>query len=86
MFTSGVTEGSVLNDVQNAFIALRNATERITELQNWSAGVAVGDLVALGFTNADATAILSGITESGQTVTTYNANSTFQREVMGSQP
>jgi hypothetical protein len=83
MFQAGVTQGSVLSTVQTKFNALRFAATQIAELGAWANGVAVADLVALGFSNADANTILSAITESQASVTAYNANSVFQKEVMG---
>jgi hypothetical protein len=83
MFAAGNTLNSVLTITQSKFSNLRQAVAEIQALGAWANGVAVADLVGLGFSNADANTILSAITESQASVTAYNANSVFQKEVMG---
>jgi hypothetical protein len=100
MFNNGMTQGQTLSLVQTKLTNLRAALDVVTDLYGWSSGVAVADLVALGFSSADATTLLSAIADAhalaqiystGQPPSTYpQAATTFvysasQRQVIGPQ-
>lgn len=63
MFTTGQTQQYVLASVQSKLTALRSALDAVAQEYKWSSGVAASDLVTLGFTEADASAILSAVAD-----------------------
>lgn len=73
MFTTGQTQANVLASVQSKLVALRSALDAVAQEYKWSSGVAVSDLVALGFTTADANSILSAVADSNALADYYNS-------------
>jgi hypothetical protein len=61
MFDTGQSKAQVLANVQTKLSQLRAALQDIDDVYSWSSGVSEADLVGLGFTPADADALLSAI-------------------------
>lgn len=72
MFTTGQTQQNVLATVVSKLTALRSALDAVAQEYKWSSGVAASDLVTLGFTSADANAILSAINDANALSDYYN--------------
>jgi hypothetical protein len=60
---SPITQAIVTQRVQAKLSALRAALNDVADEYKWSSGVAAADLVALGFAQADASAILSAVAD-----------------------
>lgn len=63
MFTAGMSEAGVLADIQSVLGNLRSALDAVNRVYSWSSGIAGSDLVTLGFSSADATALLSAMND-----------------------
>lgn len=72
MFTTGQTQANVLATVQSNLVQLRTALDRVAQQYKWAAGVAAADLVALGFTESDANAVLSACADAAALSDYYN--------------
>jgi len=72
LFTTGQTKENVLATVISNLTALRSALARVQQENQWAAGVQVSDLVALGFTSADATVILGACADSDALAAYWN--------------
>lgn len=60
---AGISQAFVTNNAQSALSQLREALQRCTEIRQWLAAYSSSDLVALGFSSADASAILSAFAD-----------------------
>jgi hypothetical protein len=63
MFDTGLTKDQILANVQTKLFQLRAALNDCNSEAAWAAGVSSADLVALGFTSADANTLLSAIAD-----------------------
>jgi hypothetical protein len=63
VFTAGVTQAYVTNNAQAKLAALRRALNDLHDFQLWLSAYATADLVALGFTSADAQDIFNAIAD-----------------------
>jgi hypothetical protein len=63
MFDSGFSRLQILNNVQSKLVQLRAALEAVNDLYGWASGVSSADLVGIGFSQADANALLSAIAD-----------------------
>jgi len=63
MFDTGLSRVQILANVQTRLSQLRTALQECDASFSWSSGVAAADLVAVGFTTADANALLSAIAD-----------------------
>ena len=64
MFNStGLTALQITVNVQNKLAAHRRALEDLADVYAWSSGVAASDLVAIGFSAADAQSLLNAIAD-----------------------
>lgn len=68
----GITQAYVVNNAQAKLQALRRALEDVQDFHQWLAAYADTDLVALGFTQADADAVLSAFADASELATLYN--------------
>jgi hypothetical protein len=68
----GISQAYVTNNAQAKLLALRRALEDVTDFHSWLAAYSSADLVALGFTAADAGAILSAFADASELATLYN--------------
>ena len=100
MFGTGLTQAQMLATIQGKLISLRNALEGVQALYGWSSGLSAADLEGIGFSPADAGALLSAMADAnalaqiyaaGQPPSTYpQAASAYvyaasQRQVIGPQ-
>jgi 5,10-methylenetetrahydrofolate reductase len=60
---SNLTTGVVAGNVVKVLVDVRDALDAAANLYRWSSGVALADLVAVGFSSDDAQAILSAIAD-----------------------
>ena len=60
---SGITQAYVTNNAQAKLLALRRALEDCANFYEWLSAYASADLVNLGFTQADADAILAAFAD-----------------------
>lgn len=60
---SPVTQAVVTQRVQAKLGALRDALNDVADEYKWTSGVSANDLVAIGFSSADANAILSAVAD-----------------------
>lgn len=70
MFGS-ITQAQVTQVVTQRLYALQQALDAVQDLHGWSSGVSESDLVAAGFTAADATAILSAVNDANALAQIY---------------
>ena len=59
----GISQAAIVNNVLGALQAHRNALETLKEVHDWSSGVALADLEALGFSATDAQSVLNAIAD-----------------------
>lgn len=72
MFDYGLTQQQVTNEVQQVLRNLRTALEAAQDLYGWSSTIAPSDLVALGYVQADAQAILDAAADANSLAILYN--------------
>jgi hypothetical protein len=70
---SGLTEQGITSRSVNVLSNLRDALTQAADLQAWMAGIAVSDLVALGFSTTDANAVKSACAD-GEALFEYYQN------------
>lgn len=63
IFAAGITQAYVTNNAQAKLAALRRALHDVQDMYLWLAAYAVADLVALGFTSADAQDIFTAMAD-----------------------
>lgn len=63
IYSAGITQAYVNNNVQTKLAALRQALNNVNDLYLWMSAYAQADLVALGFSAADAAAIFSAVSD-----------------------
>jgi hypothetical protein len=66
-----VQQGPLVQAVQSRLVTLRNALDAAVQLQGWASAVAVTDLEGIGFTAADAQALLSAIADANALAQIY---------------
>ena len=83
---STMNPGQVSGSVVSALKLLRAAYNAVDDVYGWTSGISAADLEAIGFTAADATALLTAMNDAhaehafrvGTPVTTYPANYNYQ--------
>jgi hypothetical protein len=100
MFNTGLSQAQTLTNIQVTLRTLRDAIKQVQDLYGWASGLQASDLVSLGFSSADATAILSAINDANALAQVYNTGlppssypqppsayvySSSQRQVIGPQ-
>ena len=68
----GITQAYVTNNAQAKLAALRRALEDAADLNQWLAAYSSADLVALGFTSADADAVKAALADANELYVLYN--------------
>ena len=68
----GITQAYVTNNAQAKLLALRRALEDVADFRQWLSAYSSSDLVALGFTQADADAVLSAFADANELAVLYN--------------
>ena len=68
----GITQAYVTNNAQAKLSALRRALEDAADMHQWLAAYADTDLVALGFTQADADQVLAAMADANELHVLYN--------------
>jgi hypothetical protein len=68
---AGVNSTTIGSVVTAKLVALRTALEAVNDLQGWASGVAVTDLEGIGFSDTDASALLSAIADAGALYSIY---------------
>jgi uncharacterized protein DUF4082 len=63
IYSAGINQAYVNNNVQNKLLALRSALNGVNDLYLWLSAYAQSDLVALGFSAADAADIFNAVTD-----------------------
>lgn len=63
IYSAGITQAYVNNNVQTKLLALRQALNNVNDLYLWLSAYAQSDLVTLGFTSADAQDILNAVAD-----------------------
>lgn len=71
MFTTGLTQAQVLASIQGKLVNLRNALDAVKDLYGWASGISAADLVALGFSTADAPTLLSAMADANALAQIY---------------
>lgn len=92
-----ITQDNVATGAQSRLMTLRRALEAVADFYTWISAYTAADLVALGFTEADAEALLSAFADANELASLYNGNaldssytlpynfSTSQRKIIGPQ-
>jgi hypothetical protein len=63
IYSAGINQAYVNNNVQNKLLSLRHALNDINDLYLWLSAYAQSDLVALGFSAADAADVFSAVAD-----------------------
>ena len=63
IYSAGITQAYVNNNVQTKLLALRSALNNVNDLYLWLSAYAQSDLVTLGFTAADAADVFSAVAD-----------------------
>ena len=69
---SNTNPNTLINQVTNKLVVLRNAMDAITDLYGWSSGVAASDLEAIGMAAGDASALLTAIADANAVAQIYD--------------
>jgi len=74
MFATGLTAAQILANVQARLLALRQALEAVTDLQEWSSGVTGADMeTATGLSASDAATLQSAIADAAALADIYDS-------------
>jgi hypothetical protein len=92
----GITQSNVSTGAQARLMALRLALEAAADFYAWLSAYSSADLVAIGFTQADADALLTAFADANELAVLYNGGdlgtytlpynfSASQRKIIGPQ-
>jgi hypothetical protein len=67
-----ISQLSISANVQSELASLRRALEAVSSLYSWLTAYAVADLVAVGYSQADAQSIFNAVTDANELNVLYN--------------